>query len=239
MSKKVVVLLSGGMDSTTLLYHHYKAGDEVRALSIDYGQRHLRELMFAAGNARRLRVPYAHVGLSELRNVLPGSSQTDFRVAVPEGKYDEESMKQTVVPNRNMILLAIAIGHAVAHKMDFVSYAAHAGDHAIYPDCRPEFADIINTAAQKCDWHPVQLHRPFIALTKSQIVALGQSIEVPFVNTWSCYRGGHVHCGRCGTCIERREAFFLAKVSDPTSYDMAAPSIEEMVKNDWHLPKEA
>src|SRR6266567_8268550 len=138
--KKVVVLTSGGMDSTTLLYYHIKEGDAVRAIAFNYGQRHANELRFAKQNAETAKVPLEVVDMSFLAKLLPGSSQTDLNVPVPEGHYSEDSMKATVVPNRNMILLSIAVGHAIGMKMDFVSYAAHAGDHAVYPDCRPKFA---------------------------------------------------------------------------------------------------
>lgn len=215
---KVVVLTSGGMDSTALLHHHVKKGDEVRAISFNYGQRHVKELSFAYLQANRLRVPLVQVELTSLRNVLPGSSQTDGSVNVPHGRYDEESMKLTVVPNRNMILLSIAIGHAVAHKFDAVSYAAHAGDHAIYPDCRPDFADAMAKAALVCDWHAIELLRPFINFTKADIIKEGSTLGVDYTQTWSCYEGKNLHCGRCGTCYERILAFKEAGVTDPVSY---------------------
>jgi len=233
---KVVVLLSGGLDSTTLLYHHLKHGDEVRCISFNYGQRHGRELEAATRIAHLLNLPHQIVNLTELRRLLSGSSQTDSSIPVPEGKYDEETMKITVVPNRNMILLALSIGYAVANKMDYVSYAAHSGDHAIYPDCREEFAAGMDRVARLCDWHPVSLLRPFVKLTKANIVSYGKGLGVPYELTWSCYKGGEAHCGRCGTCIERREAFYLAQVEDPTVYHPSAPSIQDLIKNDWYLP---
>lgn len=218
--KKVVVLTSGGMDSTTLLHHHTKAGDEVRAIGFNYGQLHQKELEFAHYQANALGVPFEEVDLSELAFILPGSSQTDGMVRVPEGHYSEESMKATVVPNRNMILLSIAIGHAIAHKMDFVSYAAHAGDHAIYPDCRPEFAEWLNEGPSKglCDWRKVELLRPFIDITKADIVRKGTELGVDFSKTWSCYKGVDLHCGRCGTCVERVLSFKEAGFKDPVQY---------------------
>jgi 7-cyano-7-deazaguanine synthase len=215
---KVVVLTSGGMDSTTLLHHHVKLGDEVRAIAFNYGQRHQKELSFAYLQATRLHVPLQQVNLSDLRYALPGSSQTDNQVAVPEGRYDEESMKLTVVPNRNMILLAVAIGHAIAHSFDHVSYAAHAGDHTIYPDCRPEFADAMEKVAHLCDATPIDLCRPFIEDTKADIVKRGINLGVDYSQTWSCYAGKDLHCGRCGTCYERIIAFRDAGVKDTTTY---------------------
>lgn len=217
----LVVVLSGGLDSTVLLYHHIAQGDSVRAISIDYGQRHGIELRYARATCQRLVIPHEIVDLSSLSRVLPGSSQTDKNVPVPEGHYAAETMKATVVANRNMILLSVALGHAVAHKCDGVSYAAHAGDHDCYPDCRPEFVEALNKAAALCDWHPVQIHSPFVKLTKAQIVSVGAALGASFSQTWSCYRGANAadaHCGRCGTCVERRLAFIQAGVADPTDY---------------------
>lgn len=228
---KIVVITSGGLDSTVLLYSLIHQGHDVRALSVNYGQRHRLELQFAKKQAVVYkRVPYVQVDFIDLASVLPGSSQTDLTVKVPEGHYTEENMKATVVPNRNMILLAIAIGHAIAHKCESVAYAAHAGDHAIYPDCRPEFVDALNGAARLCDFHPVEIIRPFINLTKAQIVTKGLGLGVPFEDTYSCYQGLRIHCGRCGTCVERREAFHLAGFPDPTVYDRSAPTIDEMYR---------
>lgn len=221
MSRKkrnVVVLTSGGMDSAALLHYHLlHCRDNVRAIAFDYGQRHVREIAMAQYQAEQAGVPITIVNLRDLAQVLPGSSQTDLSVDVPEGHYTEESMKATVVPNRNMILLAIAIGHAIAHKCDSVSYAAHAGDHAIYPDCRPEFAKQMARVAGLCDWTKIKLLRPFVKMTKAEIVQLG--LVKDYHNTWSCYKGGLRHCGKCGTCVERREAFQLAGITDPTEYE--------------------
>lgn len=231
--KKVVVLLSGGMDSSVLATWHVAQGDDVRCLAVHYGQRHRKELEAARAHAERLRVPYVEVDLSCLASVLPGSSQTDPSVPVPTGHYTEEQMKLTVVPNRNMILLSVAVGHAIAHGCAGVSYAAHAGDHAIYPDCRPEFVDALNTAVEMCDWHPVTLMRPFIHRTKADIAALGISMGMDLSTTWSCYAGRELHCGRCGTCVERREAFHLAGAEDPTQYEAEAPTKEDLLAADW------
>lgn len=231
--KNVIVILSGGMDSSVLLLHHLHLGDKVRALTVDYGQRHVKEIEYARNLCEGLGVPHYFVDLSSVGHLFTGSSQTDLTVAVPMGRYDEESMKATVVPNRNMILLSVALGLAVTHKADGVSYGAHAGDHAIYPDCRDEFVAALNEAAKLCDWHPVQIYRPFIDKTKAQLVALGTELGLEFRNTWSCYVGRNQHCGTCGTCIERREAFHLAGVVDPTDYHPSAPSVEYLVAHDW------
>ena len=129
-------------------------------------------------------------------------------------------MKATVVPNRNMIMLSIAAGWAISRRADRVAYAAHGGDHAIYPDCRREFIDALGEAIIIADWHPVRLYGPYVAISKADVVALGQKLGVPFDRTWTCYKGRTKHCGKCGTCVERREAFALAGVPDPTSYDV-------------------
>lgn len=216
---KTVVVLSGGLDSAVLLYHHLvRLNDTVRALTVDYGQRHRKEIEFARDLCGNLGVPHTVAELSSLSSLLPGSSQTDAEVPVPHGHYAADNMKATVVPNRNMILLSVAIGHAAAHGMQAISFAAHAGDHTIYPDCRPEFVDALAKAATICHFTPVYLLSPFVRRTKADIVKLGHSLCVPFDHTWSCYEGGEYHCGKCGTCVERKEAFQLAGVKDPTTY---------------------
>lgn len=233
MAKKIKTVLcySGGLDSTVLLYYLLKRGDEVRCLSVNYGQRHSRELVAAKCIADQLGVEHRAADLSNISILLAGSSQTSKDVAVPDGHYAEESMKKTVVPNRNMILLSLATAWAVSTKSNFVAYAAHTGDHTIYPDCRPEFVKAMIESIRQCDWHAVELISPFLGIdidnmnpnffkpmSKTEIVKLGSEIGVPFENTWSCYKGGKVHCGTCGTCTERKEAFKLAGVFDPTCY---------------------
>ena len=220
---KVVIVYSGGLDSTVLLYDLRLAGHEVRCLGVDYGQRHKRELRAAEAICRDIGVEYRVADLTSINPLLGGNALTG-ELQVPEGHYTAESMKQTVVPNRNMIMLSVAIGWAVSLKYDAVSYAAHAGDHTIYPDCRPEFVEAMDRAAALCDWHKVRILRPFIEKTKGEIVRLGAKLKVPFERTWSCYKGGERHCGKCGTCVERREAFRVAGVSDPTHY--ATPTVQ-------------
>ena len=224
-SGKTVVTFSGGLDSTTLLYHLLREGYEVLALSVDYGQRHRVELDHAARIAGQLGIRHETADLSSITNLLGGSSQTDDTIEVPLGHYEAESMKQTVVPNRNMILLSVATAWAIGEKAGSVAYAAHAGDHAIYPDCRNEFAEAIGGAIALADWHEVELLRPFVDKTKEDIARLAAELDVPLELTWSCYQGGRRHCGACGTCIERREAFLLAGISDPTDYDNLAPAL--------------
>ena len=232
---KTVLIFSGGMDSTVLLYHLRADGHAVAALSIDYGQRHRCELSAARRLCAALGVEHREADLSGLAPLLEGSSLTDPTVAVPHGHYEEDSMKVTVVPNRNMLLLATAAAWAIARKADAVAYAAHSGDHAVYPDCREAFAEAMNRAIGLADWHAVELWRPFVGYTKADIARRGAELGVPWAETWSCYEGGDVHCGRCGTCIERREAFHLAGIDDPTPYADAAPSIAAMVAQNWRL----
>ena len=232
---KSVLVYSGGLDSTVLLYHLLAAGHEVHALSVNYGQRHRCELERAAEICTRVKVPHQTADLSPVQSLLAGSSLTSPEIEVAEGHYTEENMKTTVVPNRNMILLSLATGHGLSIGADQVAYAAHSGDHAIYPDCRNEFADAMANAIRLCDWNSIELSRPFVDWTKADIVRRGAELDVPFELTWSCYKGGEIHCGRCGTCIERREAFDLAGVKDPTPYAADAPSVEELRANDWRL----
>lgn len=232
---KTILVHSGGMDSTVLLYHLLDAGVEVRALSIDYGQRHKKELVLAKSVCEKLGVEHRVADLTALTPFLAGSSLTSDDVEVPDGHYAEENMKVTVVPNRNMIFLSVATAWAISTKSDTVCYAAHSGDHAIYPDCREEFTAGMDHVMQLADWHLVKLDRPFVAMTKADVAKRGAELGVPFEETWSCYKGLDLHCGRCGTCVERREAFHLAGVIDPTSYADTAPSIEEMIANDWRI----
>lgn len=232
---KTVLIYSGGLDSTVLLYHLRAAGHSVHALSVNYGQRHACELDHAADICRELQLPNPVADLSAIQPLLAGSSLTSADIEVAEGHYTEETMKSTVVPNRNMILLSIAAGHALSIGAQQIAYAAHSGDHAIYPDCRNEFADAMAAAIRLCDWSTVELSRPFVDWTKADIVRRGAELNLPFEKTWSCYKGGEIHCGRCGTCIERREAFDLAGIADPTIYAKEAPSVAALRANDWRL----
>ena len=216
---KALVLFSGGLDSTVLAAQLQADGIETRLLSIDYGQRHAKELNKAEKIAQALGLPHRILRLPDLGPLLGGSSLTDDEMELPEGHYAEESMKATVVPNRNMILLALAGGHALSIGFDTIAYAAHAGDHTIYPDCRPEFADAMEKALGLADWQNLDLHRPFVNFSKEELVRKGNELGAPLELTWSCYAGREKHCGKCGTCVERKEAFALAKVEDPTEYE--------------------
>lgn len=236
LPRSAVVTYSGGMDSTTLLYWLRDRGVEIAgALSVDYGQKHRKELEAARGFCEALGIPHQVADLSPLASLFGGSSLIDPARAVPEGHYAEDNMKSTVVPNRNMLLVAAAASWAISLKADAVAYAAHSGDHAIYPDCREEFAQALDAAVRLCDWHPLRLFRPFVSLSKADIARLGSELGAPLERTWSCYRGGALHCGRCGTCVERREAFFLAGQPDRTAYEAGAPSVEELARSGWKL----
>ena len=226
MNREAVLAYSGGVDSTTLLYLLRSQGYRLRALGVHYGQRHYKELGAAETLCRELQLEFHLADLSSLGPLLAGSALTSEEMEVPEGHYTDESMRATVVPNRNMLLLSVAIAWAVSVGADNVAYAAHAGDHVVYPDCRPQFVEAMDRAAALCSYQPVQILRPFIDKSKAQIVSLGQQLSVPFERTWSCYQGEDLHCGRCGTCSERAEAFLLAGVPDPTVYLSPPPILQ-------------
>lgn len=215
-----IVICSGGLDSVSLAHKTAAERRLAALLSFDYGQRHVKEVESARACAARLGVPHRVVDLRSVGAALSGSALTDD-VEVPDGHYAEETMKITIVPNRNAIMLAIAFGMAAAQKAGAVAAAVHGGDHFIYPDCRPGFI----SAFQAMQDHAlegvaeVELWTPYVHGSKADIVADGARLRVPFAETWSCYKGGQNHCGRCGTCVERREAFHLAGVEDPTTYD--------------------
>ncbi|MFM2131027.1 MAG: hypothetical protein RL646_230 [Verrucomicrobiota bacterium] len=215
---RTVLIYSGGVDSTVLLAHLRAEGREVHALSVDYGQRHRRELDAARAVCAHFGVPHRVADLRALAPLFGANALTDGGVAVPEGHYEEESMKATVVPNRNMLLISVAAAWAISLRATSVAYGAHGGDHAIYPDCRPEFAEALDRAVRLADWHELRLERPFVKMDKAAIVRRGAELGAPFALTWSCYVGGGRHCGKCGTCVERKEAFRLAGVPDPTDY---------------------
>jgi 7-cyano-7-deazaguanine synthase len=217
---RTIVVVSGGIDSTTALALYATYGHDLTAISVDYGQRHLRELDAAEAVAGHYGVPWRLIRLPELSAALGGSALTDPGVAVPLGHYADVSMAATVVPNRNAILANIAGGVAVAMKADAIVLGVHAGDHPIYPDCRPEFVTALNAclAVANDGYHVPRVEAPFVHQSKTAVVALGARLGAPLHLTWSCYQGSAIHCGRCGTCVERIEAFTDAGVDDPTEY---------------------
>lgn len=213
-----IVLLSGGLDSATLLAKLVAEKRRVLALGVHYGQRHSCEIEAARAIAAHYGVEYRLADLRAVSAFFGKNSLTDASVPVCEGAYDEAGMKTTVVPARNLLLISLATSWAIAEKCDTVAYAAHGGDHAIYPDCREEFAEKLDAVVRVSDWHSVRLERPFVGMSKAEIIALGARLGVPFALTWSCYNGGERHCGKCSTCVERAAAFREAGVPDPTLY---------------------
>ncbi len=219
---RTLVVCSGGLDSVTLAHKVAAEGCLIHLVSFAYGQRHAKELTFARACAARLAVTHDVVDIADIGPRLATSALTGS-APVPEGYYAAETMRITVVPNRNAIMLTIAFGVAVARGAEAVAAAMHGGDHFIYPDCRPGFVETF-AAMQRMALEGVAqitLAAPFLRCSKADIVREGARLGVPFTETWSCYRGGSHHCGRCGTCVERREAFHLAGIDDPTSYEDA------------------
>lgn len=213
---KLVAILSGGMDSTTLVYDLVSQGHEVHCLSFDYGQKHVRELQAAATTTRKMNLPHHIVDFHSSMKALFATSALTSDTPVPEGHYADENMKQTVVPNRNMVMLSIAAAHAIGIGADGVAYGAHGGDHSIYPDCRPEFYDAVARCFLLCDFKPLQMIAPYMTIDKGGIAAIGKQLGVPYEDTWTCYKGEERPCGVCGSCVERAEAFAFAGMEDPT-----------------------
>jgi len=211
---KTVIVLSGGMDSTTLLYELLKEGKEVKAISFNYGQRHSRELGQAAETCQKLGVEHRIVEMAFMREIVSKSALTSD-IAVPHGHYEHESMKLTVVPNRNMIMASIAIGWAVNLDYDEVALGVHAGDHAIYPDCRPEFVSALHQIAQVANFKPISIYAPFLHIDKGDIAIVGARNGTDYSLTHTCYEGREVPCGKCGACQERAQAFEKAGIQDP------------------------
>jgi 7-cyano-7-deazaguanine synthase len=224
---KVCVLLSGGMDSVAAFYEVLREHEVAACLSFDYGSKHnAKEIPFAKLHADRNGVPHQVISL-DFVNRLFKSDLLQSGGEIPDGHYAEESMKQTVVPFRNGIMLAIATGYAESIDAAGLVIAAHSGDHAIYPDCREPFMQAMATAMGEGTYAKIQLLRPFIATDKAGIARRGVELGIDFSETWSCYKGGEIHCGVCGTCVERREAFMLAGLLDPTAYDQT-PELPKM-----------
>ena len=218
-----LVLCSGGIDSSTLAYLCKKTHNfDTHLLAINYGQRHVTELCSAERIGWLLEVPLDVVDLRGLRVHLAGSALTNGSVEVPEGHYTDEIMGLTVVPNRNSIFINIAAAIAACQKIDLIAVAVHAGDHPIYKDCRPKFIQVMQMALNESLDNPVTIFAPFLGFTKADIIQIGAELGVPYEQTWSCYKGitdeRERQCGKCGTCVERREAFELAGVPDPTEY---------------------
>lgn len=220
---KAVVLLSGGMDSVTALYEARAHHEVVGAVSFHYGSKHNdREIPFAKHHAERFGIEHRVISLAFVGELFK-SDLLSSGGEIPKGHYEEETMKKTVVPFRNGIMLSIAAGFAESMDAQGLVIAAHAGDHAIYPDCREDFMKAIGDAIRLGTYAGIEVLRPFIAMSKADIARRGHELHVDYVQTWSCYVGGQTHCGECGTCVERREAFLLAGVPDPTAYLSTGP----------------
>ena len=217
MKKNSVIIVSGGMDSITLLYDHK---DEIAlGISFDYGSNHnAREIPFAKMHCERLGIKHITINLDFMHQYFK-SSLLEGADAIPEGNYAEANMKSTVVPFRNGIMLSIAIGIAESNDLNQVFIANHGGDHTIYPDCRPEFINAIDAAATAGTYNNVKVIAPYTNITKGDIARIGKRLGIDYTETWSCYKGGEVHCGKCGTCVERKEALAEAGIEDKTIYE--------------------
>jgi 7-cyano-7-deazaguanine synthase len=220
---KVVVLCSGGMDSVTALHWARREHTVIAAVSFDYGSKHNhREIPLAGEHAAELGVRHEVVALPFVNRLFASDLLTSGG-EIPDGHYEAANMRQTVVPFRNAIMLSVATGFAESIGAGGLVIAAHGGDHAIYPDCREDFMRAMDEAMRVGTYAGVQLLRPFITMTKAEIAAVGARLGVDFARTWSCYKGGEMHCGKCGTCVERREAFRKAGLDDPTIYASNEP----------------
>lgn len=205
---KTILIYSGGMDSTTLLYKLLRDGDRVQCISFNYGQRHGKELFAARKICKKLNVPHKIIDIRALKNLMSGSALTS-KIPVPEGHYKDSTMKLTVVPNRNMIFIALAIAAAVSQKFDRVAIAVHAGDRAIYPDCRPVFIKRMDAVSKIANYESIDVYAPFLNMTKRRIARIGRRLGVPYEDTWTCYKGLSRPCGKCGACMEREEALLF------------------------------
>ncbi|GGW72391.1 7-cyano-7-deazaguanine synthase QueC [Alishewanella tabrizica] len=215
---RIVVVYSGGMDSFTVLHKALKEENEVFALSFDYGQKHNKELECAKQVTGELAVAHKILDIKNISSLFTSSSLVSNEIAVPEGHYQAENMKSTVVPNRNMILLSLAIGYAVNIKASEVWYGAHSGDHIIYPDCRPEFVEIMDRASKVANFEPVKVFAPYLNSDKVGILKDGFAMGLDYSKTWTCYKGLERACGKCGSCVERLEAFEVHNKLDPLPY---------------------
>jgi 7-cyano-7-deazaguanine synthase len=215
VANKTIVSLSGGLDSTTLLYYQLAQGDKVQAVSFYYGQKHARELRHAESICRGVGVDSTMFNLASIQDAFMGSCLTDKGIDVPadDGFYNTKAI--TVVPNRNTVFLSIAVAKALSDRYNQVAYAAHASDYEIYPDCRPIFVEKFQEVVDVANQISIKIVAPFLHKDKADIVKLGIELGVPFEKTWSCYRGGSTPCGVCSTCIERNRAFEENGLADP------------------------
>jgi len=214
--KDSVIVVSGGMDSVTLLYE--KKDEIALGISFDYGSNHNHnELPLAALHCQRLGIAHVVIPLGFMHQYFK-SSLLESGESIPDGSYDEENMKSTVVPFRNGVMLAVAAGIAESNGLTKVLIANHGGDHTIYPDCRPEFIAAMDAAVEAGTFARVRVVAPYTNISKADIARRGRALGIDYAATWSCYKGGHVHCGTCGTCVERKEALREAGIEDNTTY---------------------
>lgn len=214
--KDSVIIVSGGMDSITLL-HEY-ADRIALAVTFDYGSKHnANEIPFAKLHCERLGIKHIVIPLGFMADYFKSSLLMGGE-EIPEGSYDDENMKSTVVPFRNGIMLAIACGLAESNGLTKVMLANHFGDHAIYPDCREDFVKAMSQAMQFGTYEHIEIVAPYTNITKTDIARHGKNMGIDYTETWSCYKGGEKHCGKCGTCTERKEALRDAGIEDKTEY---------------------
>ena len=218
MSEEIVVIFSGGMDSYTLLNKALRDDLKVSAVTFNYGQRHVKEIEYAAAACLELNIAHKVIDITAINQLLQGSSLTSD-IDIPEGHYADENMKSTIVPNRNMILLSLAVGYAISISARKVFYGAHSGDHAIYPDCRPEFVEKMNNVCAIANYEPVEIVTPYLNYNKGHIIGDGIRMGLDYSKTWSCYNGSDIACGKCGACFERIEAFSCNNIVDPSRYE--------------------
>lgn len=217
--KNSVIVLSGGMDSVTLL-HQYRERIAL-AVTFDYGSNHnAREIECAQYQCAQLEIEHLVIPLDFMGRYFK-SSLLSGADAIPEGHYEDENMKSTVVPFRNGIMLSVACGLAESRDLRHVLIANHGGDHAIYPDCRGGFIDAMSSAMREGTYEHIDILAPYTDIDKTEIARIGHHLGIDYSHTYSCYKGGERHCGRCGTCVERKEAFRLAGIQDPTDYEFA------------------
>lgn len=215
--KDSIIIVSGGMDSITLLYD--KKDEIALGISFDYGSNHnCKEIPLARMHCERLGINHLTIPLDFMGKYFK-SSLLEGSAAIPEGHYAEDNMKSTVVPFRNGIMLSIAVGIAESNGLRKVLIANHAGDHTIYPDCTPEFITAIDRSAKSGTFVNVSVEAPYTGITKGEIATIGKRLKLDYAETWSCYKGDNKHCGKCGTCIERKEALAFAHIDDTTPYE--------------------
>ena len=221
--QKVIVLLSGGMDSVCALYYSAEKYEVVTALSFNYGSKHNhKELPYAAFHCKKLNIPHLVMNVDFIDKYFE-SNLLKSGEKIPKGQFSTENMKKTIVPFRNGIMLSIAAGFAECKGVEGIVIAAHSGEYSIYPDCREKFLKAMSAAVSSGSYTGIRIIRPFVFMTKDQIARKGRELGVDFSKTWSCYEGLDRHCGECGTCIERKGAFYSAGIADPTDYSAEVP----------------